>query len=923
MSNTILIKRSGTASAVPASGNLALGELAINYADGNLFYKDGSNQVKVIASNQFVSVAGNVTAGNVLTNGLISAQGNVTGNYILGNGALLTGVITSVANINNGTSNVTVVSSGGNVTVGIGGTSNVAVFATSGVYVTGAISASGNITGDYFIGNGSQLTGLAAGTANSALALINGTTNLTTATNGEANLTIGGTSNVVVWSADGQLVTGLISASGNVTASSLLTGGFISATGNVTAGNISTTGSGGNISGANVISGATLSATVDVIGGNVLTGGLVSATGNITSAANIAGGNLSTAGQVSATGNVTSGNVLTGGLISATSTITSSANITGGNLLTGGLISATSTITSSANITGGNVLTGGLISATSTITSSANITGGNVLTGGLVSASSNVTGGNINTGGLITASGNITGGNVLTGGLISATGNIYGNVGAITTVNSTTVSATGNVTGSNVIASTGLYTANITSNDGLTLVTSSNGNINLQPNGTGNVVLSNTYVNGVAYPAQDQDAASKIYVDNMVSTALTYHEAVVAATTTTLAAATGGTISYAQPNGAGNGVGATLTTTGAFLLIDTANVQTVGTRILVKDEANAVFNGVYTYANTTTIVRSTDADQYGPASAEQISINDYFFVSSGNVNAGSAWVVDAPDGTITFGTSNITFAQFSSSQTYTANTAAGISLNGTVINAKVDNDTTAFDGGGNITVKASANLTTPNIGAATGTSLSVTGTVTAGNVNAGSGFVSTTGNITGGNILTGGLISATSSITSGANITGGNILTGGLISATGNINGGNLIVTNVTGTLLTNAQPNITSVGVLDALLVANTILADGIQARTGSDFTVSANGTNKNVVLSPTGSGIVSTAAAISAGGNVTGANILTSGLISAGGNITGGNILFGSGIVSGTGNIYGGNIFQASNQVLDTTSTIDGGTY
>ena len=116
MSNTILIKRSGTANAVPASGNLALGELAINYADGNLFYKDGSNQVKVIASNQFVSVAGNVTAGNVLTNGLISAQGNVTGNYILGNGALLTGVITSVANINNGTSNVTVVTAVTNIT---------------------------------------------------------------------------------------------------------------------------------------------------------------------------------------------------------------------------------------------------------------------------------------------------------------------------------------------------------------------------------------------------------------------------------------------------------------------------------------------------------------------------------------------------------------------------------------------------------------------------------------------------------------------------------------------------------------------------------------------------------------------------------------------------------------------------------------
>ena len=68
-----------------------------------------------------------------------------------------------MANINNGTSNVTVVSSGGNVTVGVGGTSNVAVFATTGEYVTGVVSATGNVTGAYIFGNGSQLTGISAG----------------------------------------------------------------------------------------------------------------------------------------------------------------------------------------------------------------------------------------------------------------------------------------------------------------------------------------------------------------------------------------------------------------------------------------------------------------------------------------------------------------------------------------------------------------------------------------------------------------------------------------------------------------------------------------------------------------------------------------------------------------------------------------
>ena len=87
-----------------------------------------------------------IDSANTYTFGAVSATGNVTGNYILGNGALLTGVITSVANINNGTSNVTVVSSGGNVSVGVGGTGNVAVFATTGEYVSGTISATGKIT---------------------------------------------------------------------------------------------------------------------------------------------------------------------------------------------------------------------------------------------------------------------------------------------------------------------------------------------------------------------------------------------------------------------------------------------------------------------------------------------------------------------------------------------------------------------------------------------------------------------------------------------------------------------------------------------------------------------------------------------------------------------------------------------------------
>jgi hypothetical protein len=70
----------------------------------------------------------------------------------------------STNSISAGTSNV-IVGTGANVRVDVAGTSNVAVFATTGEYVTGVVSATGNITGNYFIGNGSQLTGISAGTS--------------------------------------------------------------------------------------------------------------------------------------------------------------------------------------------------------------------------------------------------------------------------------------------------------------------------------------------------------------------------------------------------------------------------------------------------------------------------------------------------------------------------------------------------------------------------------------------------------------------------------------------------------------------------------------------------------------------------------------------------------------------------------------
>ena len=46
----IYLYNSGTTTNVPSSSNLGNGELAINYYDGKLFYKDNTGTVQVIAS---------------------------------------------------------------------------------------------------------------------------------------------------------------------------------------------------------------------------------------------------------------------------------------------------------------------------------------------------------------------------------------------------------------------------------------------------------------------------------------------------------------------------------------------------------------------------------------------------------------------------------------------------------------------------------------------------------------------------------------------------------------------------------------------------------------------------------------------------------------------------------------------------------
>ena len=191
-------------------------------------------------------VAGNVLTGNVAisNSGNIVAIGNITAAYFIGNGSYLTGVIADVSNIHNGNSNITIAATGGNAVVAVGGTANVAVFANTGEYVNGVVVASGNVRGgnfnttgqisatgnitansaSFFIGNGSQLTGVVASA--SGFPVVAGTSNIAATPSGNIGISVAAVSNVLVIANTGIYTTGATTITGNVTAGNINTVGL-------------------------------------------------------------------------------------------------------------------------------------------------------------------------------------------------------------------------------------------------------------------------------------------------------------------------------------------------------------------------------------------------------------------------------------------------------------------------------------------------------------------------------------------------------------------------------------------------------------------------------------------------------------------------------------------------------------------------
>jgi hypothetical protein len=392
-----------------------------------------------------------------------------------------------VPQISNGTSNV-VVDLNGNVTIGIAGTSNVVVFTGFGTSVTGNLSATGNVTGNYIIGDGSLLTNLPIpgvyGNTQVAEFLPTYTGNLVSLT-GDLNTTANISGNYII--GDGSLLTNVNASNVSVTKISngfsqvnipvissditvdvgvvpnlaVFSSSGLSIAGNVLAASISTSGnvvgtiiSGTNLTGTlttasqpNITSVGTLSSLSivgNVVPGNVLTTGYVSVSGNITGnyiygngyylTGITGGGGNGTAianGLTSVNIPVDSGNVeVTVGFGTNVAVFTSSGLIINGTLSAANVISS-NVVDTTGNVFGGNIITSGQVTAIGNVSGQYFVGNGYYLTG--ITTGSGTYGNSNVAAYLPTYTGNISGGNLSLTGTANVSGNVNANVNGVVT----------------------------------------------------------------------------------------------------------------------------------------------------------------------------------------------------------------------------------------------------------------------------------------------------------------------------------------------------------------------------------------------------------------------------------------------------------------------------------------------------------
>jgi len=150
-------------------------------------------------------------------------------------------------------------------------------------------------------------------------------------------------------------------------------------------------------------------------------------------------------------------------------------------------------------------------------------------------------------------------------------------------------------------------------------------------------------------PSNANDIASKSYVDSTVN-GLDVKESVRVATTAA------GTLASSFANGS---------------TVDGVSLST-GDRILLKDQADASENGVYTVNASGAPTRATDFD-----ADSEVTSGAFFFVEEGTTNGDNGFTLTTNDD-ITVGTTDLTFTQFSGSGQITAGT--GMTKSGNTLN---------------------------------------------------------------------------------------------------------------------------------------------------------------------------------------------------------------------------------------------------
>ena len=78
--STIILKKSSVAGKVPVVGDLAFGELALNYTDGKLYYKTAGNLINYIANGGTFTTALSITSSTQSTStttGALQVMGGV------------------------------------------------------------------------------------------------------------------------------------------------------------------------------------------------------------------------------------------------------------------------------------------------------------------------------------------------------------------------------------------------------------------------------------------------------------------------------------------------------------------------------------------------------------------------------------------------------------------------------------------------------------------------------------------------------------------------------------------------------------------------------------------------------------------------------------------------------------------------------